>query len=223
MRVLLLAVYVVLASSALAQNAPVTQPADGKLPHIQVDVAKKQIRIECEAVIADTPLEFLVCLTGTKEYESLLRSRAKPSHVHLALLMIGAKAGKPAHFDEQAKRMLPPEGSPVRLTCVFDRDGKSVTYPATRLMRNQKTHAEMAETAWVFAGSRFTEQGDYLADVSGEIISVVNFPHAVLDVPMVRSSRNESLEWVPNPDIAPKRETKVWLVIEPAEAHAGGH
>ena len=212
-----------LASSALAQIAPATQPADGKLPHIQVDVEKKQVRIECEAVIADTPLEFLLCLTGTKEYESLLRSRAKPSQVHLALLMIGIKAGKPAHFDERANRMLPPEGSPVKLTCQFERDGKTFSCAATRLMRNQKTRAEMPDTAWVFAGSRFTEQGDYLADVSGETISIVNFPHAVLDVPMVRSSRNESLEWVPNPDIAPKRETKVWLLLEPAELHAGGH
>ncbi|MGA2501910.1 MAG: YdjY domain-containing protein, partial [Tepidisphaeraceae bacterium] len=169
------------------------------------------------------PLEFLLCLTGTKEYESLLRSRAKPSHVHLALLMIGVKPGKPARFDEQANRMLPPEGSPVKLSCTFERDGKTVSFPATRLMRNQKTRAEMADTPWVFAGSRFTEQGDYLADVSGETISVVNFPHAVLDVPMVRSSRNESLEWVSNPDLAPKRDTKVWLLIEPADAHAGGH
>lgn len=221
MRVFFLAAALSLVGATAARGESATRPAEGKLPHIQVDVEKKQIRIECEAVIADTPLEFLVCLTGTKEYESLLRSRAKPSHVHLALLMIGLKPGKPARFDEQAGRMLPPEGAPAKLSCLFERNGKTASYPAARLLRNQKTREEMAETAWVFAGSRFTEQGDYLADVSGETISLVNFAHAVLDVPMVRSSRNEVLEWVHNPETSPKRDTKVWLVIEPAEAHAG--
>jgi hypothetical protein len=210
-----------LAPLAPGQEFPTTRPADGKLPHIQVDLQKKQVRLECEAVVADAPLEFLVCLTGTKEYESLLRSQAKPSHLHLALLMIGVKPGKPVRFDERLNKMLPPEGARLKLTCEFEREGKNVSLAACRLMRNEKSKQEMPPVPWVFSGSQFTQDGDYFADISGEIISVVNFPHTVLDVPMVRSDKNESLEWVPNPELAPARNTKVWLVIEPADATEG--
>ncbi len=221
MRSLVLLAALLSVAPAIA-GEPASHPGEGKLPHVQVDLEKKQVRIECEAVIADTPLEFLVCLTGTKEYEALLRSRARPSHVHMALLLIGAKPGEPARFDERTNRMLPPQGSRLRVTCAFEKDGKTVSYPAWRLLRNQKTQEEMTDTSWVFAGSHFTEQGDYMADVSGETISIVNFANAVLDVPMVRSNRNEALEWVPNADLVPKRNSKVWLVIEPVDAQAGG-
>ncbi|MGA2501649.1 MAG: hypothetical protein ABSH20_28235, partial [Tepidisphaeraceae bacterium] len=60
MRAVLLAVFLAAVGPVRAQDVPVTRPADGKLPHIQVDVEKKQVRIECDAVIADTPLEFLL-------------------------------------------------------------------------------------------------------------------------------------------------------------------
>src|SRR3954463_537934 len=95
--------------------APATQPAEPKLPHLQVNVVKKQIRIECEAINAEEKLEFLVCATGTKEYESVLRSKALPSHLHLALLMLGLQPGVPVKFDEAENRWIPPRGPALKL------------------------------------------------------------------------------------------------------------
>src|SRR3954462_6625174 len=74
---------------AVTHAAPTTRPAEGKLPHLQVNLARHQGRVECEAINAEEKLEFLVCSTGTKEYESALRTRARPSHLHFALLMLG--------------------------------------------------------------------------------------------------------------------------------------
>ena len=55
--------------------APTTQPV-GKLPHIIVDVKNKQLRVECKAVKADYPLEFLAVVTNTNEYEALVAQRS---------------------------------------------------------------------------------------------------------------------------------------------------
>src|SRR5881392_3804860 len=97
--------------------APATRPSEPKLPHLQVNVAKKQIRVECEAINAEEKLEFLVCATGTKEYESVLRSRARASHLHFALLMLGLVPGQPVKFNADENTWIPPRGPALKLSC----------------------------------------------------------------------------------------------------------
>ncbi len=75
---------------------PTTQPA-GKLAHLLVDARQRQVRVDCEAVKADYPLEFMAVVTNTNEYEALVRSEVKPSDLHLALLIIGLKPGQCVH------------------------------------------------------------------------------------------------------------------------------
>ena len=202
-------------------RAPTTFPApklaDGKLPHIQVDVQRRQVRVECEAVNPDMPLEFLVCQTGTKEYESLLRSSAKPSHLHLALLMIGLEPGTPVAWDEKNQRWLPPRGPALRLTCQYHVEGKLISAPVHQWMRDQKARKPAPPMTFVFAGSRMTEEREYAADVRGYLVSVVNFPESTIDVAALKSEKNEALELEVNPAAAPPRGTKLWLLIEPVE------
>jgi hypothetical protein len=204
-----------LAACALAQ-APATQPSEAKLPHLEVNPAGRQVRVQCQTLLPDMPLEFLLCAAETKEYESLLRTSARPSHLHMALLLIGLKPGLPAHTDEATGKRLAPQGPEVRLTCQWQVEGRTVSVPAGALLRNRKTDKEMGPATWVFCGSRLTADGQYMADVSGEIISLVNMPYAVLDVPGLASNRNEDLEWIPNQAQVPPRGTTVWLIIEPA-------
>jgi len=196
--------------------APATRPAEPKLPHLQVNVARKQVRMHCEAVNAEEKLEFLVCATGTKEYESVLRSKAKPSHLHLALLMLGLEPGEPVRFDQAENKWIAPRGPALKLTCEFERAGKVVSIPAHRLMRAVKDKSVMPEVNWVFVGAPPLGDGEYAADITGYLITVVNFEHTVIDIPQLRSNKNESLEWEINPDVMPRRQTPVWLVIEPA-------
>ena len=213
----LVIIYMGLVSCGVLRAAPTTRPAEGKLPHLQVDVPNHQFRVECEAVNPEEKLEFLVCSSGTKEYESVLRSRALPSHLHFALLMLGLEPGQPVKFDEAQSQWIPPRGPPLKLSCEFVRDGKTVVVPASRLMRSVKEKAEMPDVNWVFVGAPTLEDGEYAADVTGYLITVVNFEHTVIDIPEVKSSKNESLEWEINPEVMPKRNTPIWLIIEPAK------
>jgi hypothetical protein len=203
-----------MAAAAMAGPAtgPATQP--GELPHLRVDVGKRQVRMECEAVNAPSPLEFFVCAAGGAEHETVLRSRAKASHLHLALLMAGVEPGDPVRREREGK-WLPPRGVLLKITCEFEKEGKKVSVPAQRMMRDLKSKKELPPIRWVFVGSKVMEDGRYAADVTGYLIPVVNFELAVLDVPQLRSSSNETLEWEVNPEVAPARESKVWLVIEP--------
>lgn len=212
-----------LVAIATTASAATTLPATNasgttdRLPHLQVDVTHHRVRVECEAVKADYPLEFFCVVTGGNEYEAVVRSPVRPSHLHLALLMLGLKPGSPARYVETEQRWLPPAGPSLRVSVEFtDKDGKTVTVPASRLMRNLRTKEPAPDHPWIFSGSLVLEDGKYMADTTGTIISVVNVDAAVIDIPNVASKAMESRECEPNPDVLPATGTKMWMIIEPA-------
>lgn len=186
-----------------------------RFPHLEVDVAQKQVRIECEAMRVDIPLEFFCVLRGTSDHETALRTMASPEQIHTALLMLGLKPGKPVHYSIATDQWIAPSGPTLRITCQFMRDGKLQTVPAYRMMRDVNTKKTMPPMTWVFAGSRLLDDGSYAANRTGYIVSIVNFELTVIDVPSLASSANETLEWEINPDVAPPQGTPVTMIIEP--------
>lgn len=207
---------------AVAQEAPVVEGKVGKLPHVQFDIEKRQVRVECEALAVNAPLEFFICLAGTAEHEAVMRTPAKPSHIHTALLAVGLKPGQPLTFLDATKKWLPPQGPPLQMTVEFDKDGQKVSYPAYRWLRDIKTKKEPKAFTWIFAGSRVTPDGRYGADDTGYVVTLVNFDYAMIDIPDLASSSNDLLEFERNADLMPPKGTKVTLIIEPAGKPAGG-
>ncbi|HSV14826.1 MAG TPA: YdjY domain-containing protein [Tepidisphaeraceae bacterium] len=203
--------------AAIAPAAPTTAPV-GKLPHIEVDVQQKQVHVECEAVRADYPLEFLAVVRNGNEYESIVRSDAKPSDVHLALLMLGLKPGEPVHYSESTKTWLPPSGPPIVIWFEYDKDGKHEKIPATRWMRDVRSKREPPAFSWVFTGSKTMADGTYAADPTGYLISVINNELSVLDVPDLKARALEARELERNPDTMPPTGTPVTMILSPAGA-----
>jgi hypothetical protein len=209
-------------SSRTSADSPATAPASrpgvgvGKLPGIEFNVKTRQVRVECESLNVQMPLEFFCVQDGGPEHESVLRTSAKPSQIHLALLAIGLKPGEPYRYDEKTKQWFPPTGDGVQISCELESNGKKIVVPANRMMRSVKDHKEMPEVAWVFDGSRVLTSGDYAADFTSYVVSLVNFDMTMIDVPALTSNANETLEWECNSDLVPKKGTPVTMIIEPA-------
>jgi hypothetical protein len=220
MRPTAVAVVVLLAALLVPKAAraqATTQPAKGsKLPHVQVDVKNRQVRVDAETLAVDAPLEFFAVVNGTNEHESVLRSPAKPSHVHLGLVMLGLEAGSPVSYSEATKKWTPPHGPPLHISIEYQHDGKTEKVPAYRWMRDIKTKKPMPSMTWIFAGSRVMDDGNYAADVTGYLVSVVNFDLTMIDIPDLASNSNETLQWERNADVMPPAGTKVTMIIEPA-------
>jgi hypothetical protein len=197
---------------------PATRPAGStdKLPHIHVDLAAKKIAIDCEALNPKIPLEFFCVTDGGNEHESVLRTPAKPSDIHFALLMLGLTPGSPATFDPAKRLWLPPHGPPLHIRCQYSFRGKQMDVPANEMMRSVKTKKEMPKTVWVFDGSRVMPDGLYAADMTGYVVSICNFDLTMIDVPALVSNSNDTLEWEFNPDLVPPKATPVTMIIEPA-------
>jgi hypothetical protein len=213
----LLAVLTIFVSASIcpADPPPATQPV-GKLPHLQVDARTRQVRVDCEAVKADYPLEFLAVVTNTNEYEALIRSEVKPSDLHLALLMIGLQPGQPVRYSESTKTWEPPTGPPVDIWFEYQKDGKSMKVPAYRWMRDVKTHKEAPPMTWVFTGSKVMEDKSYAADATGCLVGVINNELSVLDVPALKSRALEARDYERNPDLMPATGTAVTMILSPA-------
>ena len=193
---------------------PATQPA-GKLAHVAVDAKSKTVRVDCEAVAADYPLEFLAVVTNTNEYEAVVRSAVKPSDLHLALLMVGLTPGSPVRYSEATKTWQPPSGPPVDVWFEYVKDGKPQKVPAYRWMRDIHTKQEAKPFTWCFTGSR-TVDGVYVADQTGSLVGVINNENSVLDVPALRGRALEARDYERNADLLPPTGTAVIMILSPA-------
>ena len=196
--------------------APAAAPAAPAEKHVQVDIKNKQVRVECEELVVDMPLEFFCVQNGGQEHESVLRTAAKPSDIHFGLLMLGLKPGEPAHYSQATNQWFPPTGPPLHITCEWTENGQMKSMPAYKMMRSTKDKTSMPPMTWVFDGSRVMPDGAYAADLTGYVVSIVNFDLTMIDVPKLASNANETLEWELDKDVAPKRGTPVTMIIEPA-------
>jgi hypothetical protein len=97
------------------------------LPGITIDREAGYVDIEAEVVNRDVKwLELLLCTQGGREHETILATEARPSHVHLGLILLGLKPGQvqrgvPIDPDdpEAGYRLIPAKGPAVRVELLY--------------------------------------------------------------------------------------------------------
>ncbi len=205
---------------------PKGDPQIPNLPGISIDRKNKVVDLEAKVILplqADW-LELLACMPKSREHESALSIVAKPSHVHGALLLIGLEPGSPGRSERIDDVLVyhPPKGPGVAVTIVFEKEGKQIEVPANEWVLEQKTKKPLADNVWLFVGSTTYEvdgKGVYVADVEGNIISLVNFGNEVL----ARDTKNRGGQgggggdtWGANSKVIPAVGTKVIVRLKPA-------
>ena len=198
--------------------------AAGPRNPVEIDRGANEVRVACEALGVDVPLEYVCVVRGTADHESLLRTDAAPSAVHAGLLALGLEPGRPLRFAEAADRWLPPTGPPVRVEVEWEQDGRIRRERLGRLLRDVRTGRPMPPRTFVFVGSKTYEARGgaraYAADATGQVVSLVNFETPVVDVGELASSANETLEWEIDPDAAPPPGTMATMILSPVAADA---
>ena len=205
----------VAAQNGPAQNGVQQDPADPRL--LRVDREKREVRVLCQSLLVEMPLEFFCVLRGTVDHETVLRTTVKPSAVHAALLGLGLEPGHPLRFEPERKQWIAPTGPPLRIEVEWEQDGKTIRRRAGELMRNMKSGEAMPPHHWVFSGSALGPNGEYGADMTGQLVSIVNFEYTAIDIPRIASNANETLEWEVNREVMPPEGTEVWMIITPVE------
>ena len=97
--------------------------------------------------------------------------------------------------------------------------------PAGRQIEELIVRGVPLEHDWIFAGSRIVSDPEtgkefYVADRSGEIVCVSNFPTALIDLPVESSAENAQLGFEAATENIPAKGTPVRVILVP---HADGN
>lgn len=229
------------APSSRPATGPATRPAHGnaKLPGLVINFRQGYVDVDSAVCLRQGLLELIACTKGTKEHESIVVVHARPMHVHLALLLLGARNGSPARrkpTNEEGTRWIdvPPSGDPVDVYLVLkSKEGKPVERPISDFVApaeretDRKAGAGTGSPAeapkfphtFLFAGSLLRQRGPgprkYLCEASGNVISVVTFGDELLCLPGIQGQESGSLMWRVDATDLPALGTKVTLRLRP--------
>lgn len=184
---------------------------------LEIEGDRRRVIVQSKVVLRKGPLEGLLTREKKKEHEYILAADVDARHIHTALELARAKAGKPVQF---SPKYIPAEGTPIRVSLRFDRGGKKVIVPSSDWIREDR-NGKPLKGDWIFAGSRFGPNPEgidkppyYLAN-HGDLICVVNMETALLDLPH-RSPKaiNDRIYRAETARI-PETGTRVEVVLEP--------
>ncbi len=220
-----------LTALALAQGepAPAPAPTDSFKPdpawkplgkEIWFDPGGKRLVVRSRVALQDGILEHLVCRKGTKEHESILATEAPARLIHAGLILCGAEPGKPVRFEP---KFSPPTGTSIAIEVEWEQNKKLRRADARDWVKDGASGKPLTQD-WVFAGSELFEDPRtktmiYAAD-DGDLVTVANFPSAILDLPFRSSASDADRSFVANPDRVPARGTPVTLYLRPRAAAA---
>lgn len=188
----------------------------------------RRIEIRAWTCLEAGYLEQIACSPGTREHESLVVIRAKPSQIHAALLMAGFESGRPGQWEfdpeTQALTLTDPRGSEIDVWFAYEKDGERIVDSARRWIRDHHEKQRFPETPWIFGGSLFRPNPEwmgpgehYVADITGSIIGLVTFGDEVLGFKQVISDQAavHEPEWMVHTDRVPPEGTEVTVILLP--------
>lgn len=224
------------AEDAPAEPAGKAEVEKVELPGITIDDKNKRVDVAAKVALNDGLLELIACIRDTKEHESLVIIEAAPVHIHASLLLIGATNGhparvKPANEERTQWLHLPPSGDPIKVSLVYpdpEDEKKTIERPISDFLKRADRDPALAPEeqedvddpakvfdTFVFAGSvlleREGQERQYLADETGNVVSISTFGDELLCLPSRQSQENAALVWAVDDKHLPKVGTKVTL------------
>jgi hypothetical protein len=189
----------------------------GKNVILEVQGAQRRVVVRASVCLREGQLEGLLTRKGTKEHEYILAADIDARHLHAALLASGAKPGTPVRF---TPKYVPAQGSVLKISLRYQKDGKEVIVPAQQWVRDARARKDLAED-WVFGGSRLVNDPEdkdrppeYLAN-HGDLICVCNMDTAMLDLPVRSPKKFDERVFDAHSERIPPLGTSVDVLFEP--------
>ncbi len=192
---------------------------------LSINQSAGQVLVRGKVAMRQGFLEQLVCLKGTREHESLVVVNVAASHIHAALLAVGAHAGHPGIWSRDNSttndlKLQPPAGDVVSVQVEFAMDGVTQRCDLGQWIQDAR-HQEIFNSRFVFAGSRFEPDGRgaqrYTANVTGSIVGLVTFGDELIAYAEVIPDQAEISKphWQANTTHIPPEGSDVVLIFKP--------
>ena len=164
---------------------PVVERLDGgriRVGSILIDQTAGELTVP-GTVNPVTVLEYLATTTGgVKSYESALDLEATALEFNLALILLGLDAEHGVPSDEKFDPE-PPQGDPVEIWVESTAPQGERRWRAEELVWDLKEQRALAEGPWVYTGSVFLPEGEFLADLVDVLIGFMHTPESIIDSP----------------------------------------
>lgn len=219
-----------------AAASRVVKPFDDITVHLEPG-DRSCVEVKSWVCLDEGWLEQIACSPATREHESLVVVKAKPSQIHAALLMAGFQPGTPGRwtFENNTLGTIDPTGERLDVLVRYadpSHGGAIVEHPIRKWIRNGAEHQgrdpsggandEFPDLPWVFGGSVIVPNpksmgpGEhYIADESGSIIGLVTFGDEVIGFSRIFADQDavQPREWEVNTAVIPPVGTEVTLIL----------
>jgi len=181
-----------LAPTALPAASQVQQIAPNRyqIGSIIIDAASRELQFPGRINMNQGLIEVIVCTAIGKLHESIVSTTIDPLNLHTALLLLGLKAGSnpgwhfPKNYPFKPKGWDQPPGGRIDVfICWQEKDGLHQVR-VERFLKDNRTGTPLQDTHWVFTGSQFDPQGNYLAREVGSLITNYHDFTSVIDLPL---------------------------------------
>jgi len=196
---------------------------------ITIDREARTVHVRAWVALQEGFLEQIACSPGTREHETLMVVRAKPSDIHAALLLLEYQPGQPGrwmhHAEKDKVELIAPRGPAFEVLVRYEnKEGETVTHHVRQWIRDHHGKSTFPEAPWIFGGSQFKPNPEfmgpgehYVADMTGSIIGLVTFGDELLGFQRVIADQAAIHEpaWEVDTDKIPDEGTPVTLILKP--------
>lgn len=205
------------ASSRSAASRPAAPRVVEFGPGIRIDYRTPQVEIDGEIILREGPVELFAYAKSSvpKEHESIVLLRSRPKRIYEALGLIGLVPGHTMRYDWETEKTRLPAGDPVEVLVRWQSADGMRTASVCDWMMNPRTGRPMTPRHWLFTGSERFDDGTFFADIEGTVVTVVDFPSAVLGLPESHSDSDADLWLIANTEAIPAEGTAVTLIVRP--------
>lgn len=203
-------------------NTPVhmVEPGIFEVGKVRLDQRHRSVTVPAMLNRAQGPMEYFLVTTYGKTHESILKTKATPYDIHLAMLLLGAEGsgspnfpgsptnGVPGPVVHPSKETIP--GSKVDIDVKWTTAGGDTHHSAEELIYRTDTQAAMEHGSWVYNGSLII-RGRFLAQGDGSIISLVTDPVALMN--NTGPGHDNDLIWTANTNNLPPPNVPVEVTI----------
>jgi len=229
------AALVVAVAGAFAQPQPANQDLV-RIGKVVVDRASRSAEVEGTICLRQGILDYLAVAPGSgKEYESLLVLDCEPSHLHAALLALGARPGPIEEKFRSTSRgdgastadSIRPAGDRVEICVSWEADGVRRSAPVSAWLIERRTRRPPADLSWTFTGSFFAKTLDgaataYAADEERLVAALLYHGACVLNVASAAGNPYAGADqgFEVNTVALPREETPIRVIFRPLRSRS---
>ncbi len=220
------------AQPTTSTNAPLAEISPGvfQIGLVRLDKTNKSVQFPAVLNMDHGLIEYLLVTTRGKTHESLLKTEAAPSHIHVAMLLLGAKGAAqtpdllkvptgeyhvngPGGAGERNAQLL--KGDPIRIELAWTNAETAKTVPAEDCVIDLQTGKAASRGTWNYNGSRVVD-GTYMAQQQGSIVAMIDDVDAIVN--NARKGHENDQVWQVRSNFVPSIGAKILVTfqLEPA-------